>query len=413
MDIKRISVASAALVLAWTPGGGAALSWQDAAEEIAADPCAPFAELFAAGEADVAPDQDVSPTEVDAAEAETGEAPTDPAAETVPTVTSRAVGEDEPAAASTAVTPDYPPLAAQCGVEGAVTARFAIDADGVPTEIEILSAQPEGVFEEVVLAALPDWRFPADAPSGERAQEFSFTLEPASESVPAEETGATEEPAARDWGRAQPVADLVESGGPIILILIGLSVVSLAIICVKLLQFQSARVGDAGFIEKAARKIQAGDADGALSMVAGRRGVIARVMEAALRGRVLGLDEGQVREEVERVARVKLDGLERGLPLLSVIATSSPLLGLLGTVLGMIEAFQQLQSAGDRVDPAILSGGIWEALLTTAAGLSVAIPSAAFFAWLQRAVDVAGQHMENAATRVFTADLYTDDSDDA
>ena len=110
-------------------------------------------------------------------------------------------------------------------------------------------------------------------------------------------------------------------------------------------------------------------------------GVIARVMETALRGRQLGAADGAVREEVERVARVKLDGLESGLPFLSLIATISPLLGLLGTVLGMIEAFQQLETAGDRVDPAILSGGIWEALLTTAAGLSVAIPAAAFFTW--------------------------------
>ena len=144
-------------------------------------------------------------------------------------------------------------------------------------------------------------------------------------------------------------------------------------------------------------------------------------METAIRGRIRGGDMNQVREEVERVARSKLDGLERGLPLLSLIATVSPLLGLLGTVLGMIEAFQQLENAGDRVDPAILSGGIWEALLTTAAGLSVAIPAAAFFTWLQRSVDVAGQYMEDAATRIFTAELYeeprakaasSDDNDD-
>jgi len=333
-------------------------------------------------------------------------------------VTARAVGEgEEPSLPGERTLPAYPPLAAECGVEGAVTAGFEIDGDGFPSEIDILSSEPEGVFDEAVRAALREWRFPADSSPERLVLEFVFTLEaaPGPDAAPAPDAGgdASEptEPTARDWGRLQPVAGLIEAGGPIILILMALSVVSLAIIVVKLLQFQGARVGDAGFIERAARKIQAGDAESALEMVAGRRGVVARVMEAALRGRVRGLDEGQVREEVERIARLKLDGLERGLPLLSVIATSSPLLGLLGTVLGMIEAFQQLQSAGDRVDPAILSGGIWEALLTTAAGLSVAIPSAAFYAWLQRAVDVAGQHMENAATRVFTADLYNDEGD--
>ena len=216
------------------------------------------------------------------------------------------------------------------------------------------------------------------------------------------ETAGTE----RDWGRFQPVADLVEAGGPIIIMLGILSVLSLAIILVKVLQFAVLRAGDHRFVDKVAQMLADGNVHGALDFVSRRRGVVARVMETALRGRQLGARDEQVREEVERVARMKLDGLESGLPFLSLIATISPLLGLLGTVLGMIEAFQQLETAGDRVDPAILSGGIWEALLTTAAGLSVAIPAAAFFTWLQRTVDVAGQHMEDAATRVFTSDIY-------
>jgi biopolymer transport protein ExbB len=60
---------------------------------------------------------------------------------------------------------------------------------------------------------------------------------------------------------------------------------------------------------------------------------------------------------------------------LELISTIAPLLGLLGTVLGMIAAFQALQESGSRADPAILAGGIWEALLTTAAGMAVAIPA--------------------------------------
>ena len=221
-----------------------------------------------------------------------------------------------------------------------------------------------------------------------------------------------------DAGRLQPVIDLVEAGGPVIVILGFLSVISLAIIIVKGVQFTALRVGDHKFVEKIAQQLKNGEHEAALEALTKRRGVTARVMETALRGRMLSPDETHVREEVERVARAKLDGLERGLPLLSLVATISPLLGLLGTVLGMIEAFQQLENAGDRVDPAILSGGIWEALLTTAAGLSVAIPAAAFFTWLQRSVEVAGQHMEDAATRVFTAALYeeaqaADESDDA
>jgi biopolymer transport protein ExbB len=71
-------------------------------------------------------------------------------------------------------------------------------------------------------------------------------------------------------------------------------------------------------------------------------------------------------------------------------------------VLGMIEAFQRLQAAGSQVDPAILSGGIWQALLTTAVGLTVAIPVVLAHAWLERRVEHCGHQMEDAATRVFT-----------
>ena len=262
---------------------------------------------------------------------------------------------------------------------------------------------------------------PADSADGAAADAAATDLEPA-EGAEAEAAAADGEELAEeqlqedpfaaesDWGRFQPVADLVEAGGPIIVILGLLSVVSLAIIIVKLTQFTILRVGDHKFVEKLSVMLQDGEREEALDILSKRRGVIARVMETALRGRIISSDEQHVREEVERVARAKLDGMERGLPLLSLIATISPLLGLLGTVLGMIEAFQQLENAGDRVDPAILSGGIWEALLTTAAGLSVAIPAAAFFTWLQRSVEVAGQHMEDAATRVFTAVIYEEAS---
>ena len=209
--------------------------------------------------------------------------------------------------------------------------------------------------------------------------------------------------------RLQPIADLVEAGGAVIVILAGLSVIGLTLIVVKLVQFTVLRVGDHRFVEAIWAELREGHPDEALEIVSRRKGVVARVMETALHAKSIDGDSEAARQEVERVAKAKLDGLERGLPLLSLIATVSPLLGLLGTVLGMIEAFQQMETAGDSVDPAILSGGIWEALLTTAAGLTVAIPAAAFYSWLQRAVDVAGQHMEDAAVRVFTADLYASD----
>lgn len=95
------------------------------------------------------------------------------------------------------------------------------------------------------------------------------------------------------------------------------------------------------------------------------------------------LNEGVSREAaVTRIASSasqEFDRLRNGMRVLELIAATAPLLGLLGTVLGMIEAFQKLEEAGSQVDPSLLSGGIWQALLTTAAGLIVAMPALA--AW--------------------------------
>lgn len=131
---------------------------------------------------------------------------------------------------------------------------------------------------------------------------------------------------------------------------------------------------------------------------------------AALRAKI-GLETA--REEVLRVAKDLLERLRSHLRVLEVIATLSPLLGLLGTVLGMITAFQALESAGNRVDPAILSGGIWEALLTTAVGLSVAIPTVVALNWFERRIERTAHEIEDAATRVFTADIANPVWDDA
>ena len=74
----------------------------------------------------------------------------------------------------------------------------------------------------------------------------------------------------------------------------------------------------------------------------------------------------------------------------------------------MIAAFAELENAGSQVDPSILSGGIWEALLTTAAGLAVAIPTVAVLNWLERAADRTAHEMDSAVTQIFTEDLSAD-----
>jgi biopolymer transport protein ExbB len=112
------------------------------------------------------------------------------------------------------------------------------------------------------------------------------------------------------------------------------------------------------------------------------------------------------REQAEEFARVyaseRLEDTRALLRPIEVIGQLAPLTGLLGTVLGMISAFKTLQIAGENVSPAALSGGIWEALLTTAAGLVVAIPCIATLHFFERRIERMQTELESALTRLFT-----------
>jgi biopolymer transport protein ExbB len=111
------------------------------------------------------------------------------------------------------------------------------------------------------------------------------------------------------------------------------------------------------------------------------------------------VNEAVMREEIETLGGHELNRARRGLRSLDAIAHLSPLLGLLGTVLGMIEAFIQLEGAGTQVDVGLLAGGIWEALVTTAAGLAVAIPALAALNALEGMVERMREEMVQLAAR--------------
>jgi biopolymer transport protein ExbB len=195
-------------------------------------------------------------------------------------------------------------------------------------------------------------------------------------------------------------------GGLVLLALALLSVAALAILLVKLWQFARVRLDSDEPGETAIRHWYAHQPREALAAVRGSAQPTARLLEHALRGlAVPGADLSLLREELARFATAQLEQLRGWLRALEVIAALSPLLGLLGTVLGMIQAFRALELAGAQVDPSILSGGIWQALLTTAAGLGIAIPVVLVHSWLERRVERCGHQMEDALTRVFTREL--------
>lgn len=194
----------------------------------------------------------------------------------------------------------------------------------------------------------------------------------------------------------------LKDGGPSIWAIATLSVITLALILWKIWQLALMGAWSRGKAGKAVAAFERGDVETALETVARRRGVRSKVILATLQG-MARWNEERAREDASRVAKNQLAEARAGLSALELIATIAPLLGLLGTVLGMIAAFQALQTAGSNADPSQLAGGIWEALLTTAAGMAVAIPASAALTWFESVIDRIHRDIEDAVTRLFVA----------
>jgi len=202
---------------------------------------------------------------------------------------------------------------------------------------------------------------------------------------------------------ADNLAGWLERGGPVLAVLLALSVAALAIVLVKLYQLLRQGVLRRAWLEPALSALRGGEPARALALARAQRGPVARVFASALSGRLdPRISDETLREEILRVGRSELSSLSSNLRGLESIATLAPLLGLLGTVLGMIRAFMRLEEAGSRVDPAILSGGIWEALLTTAVGLAIAIPVMAVLSWLESVVDQVRETLSDAVTQILS-----------
>jgi biopolymer transport protein ExbB len=183
------------------------------------------------------------------------------------------------------------------------------------------------------------------------------------------------------------VGSLVGLGGPVVILLLVLSVFAVALTLLKLHQFWREGVGSERRVKAALHHWVHGRFADALVAIEGDRSARGAVLATAMRMTQSRAPREAIEEETGRIALVRVHGLQRGFRALDAIAQVAPLLGLFGTVLGMIEAFRQLQGAGSVVDPSMLAGGIWVALLTTAVGLAVAMPVSLILTWLESRVE--------------------------
>jgi biopolymer transport protein ExbB len=170
--------------------------------------------------------------------------------------------------------------------------------------------------------------------------------------------------------------DLFQRGGLVMWPILFCSVLALTITLERLLALRRNRVLDPEGVARITALVEAGRAEEALAYARSREDPFSRIVRAGLEHLPFGLQE--VKEAIENAGRQEAPGLQRFIGALGTIAAITPLLGLLGTVLGMIRLFQDIKvhAVGD---PDALSGGIEEALLTTAFGLSVAIPTLVVF----------------------------------
>ncbi len=202
----------------------------------------------------------------------------------------------------------------------------------------------------------------------------------------------------------------LERGGALMFPILAFSVIALTVFIARLWTLRRGSVMPRDFLELIQDKLKEQKAEEALTLCEGNRSTLSRVLASGLR--YAGRPREQIKEAFEEVGRLEIAQLERFVELLGTIASVTPLLGLLGTVVGMIEVFRAVVSeaaSSGAVEPASLANGIWAALLTTAAGLSVAIPCFLAYKFLYSRVDRLSMEMEEATLRVL--DLLAGDSE--
>lgn len=195
--------------------------------------------------------------------------------------------------------------------------------------------------------------------------------------------------------------ELIQKGGLIMVLIIICSIIALAIIIERLINLYRARINTQEFLDKVKAILRKDKIMQALQLCDNTPGPIAHIVKVG----ILKHDRSrsEIRESIDDAASHEIPRLEKNMKILATIAHIAPLLGLLGTVTGMVEAFQiveQKASILNPINPSDLAGGIWEALLTTVAGLSVAIPAFIAYNYLVSRIEGFVLEMEISSTHL-------------
>lgn len=191
---------------------------------------------------------------------------------------------------------------------------------------------------------------------------------------------------------------LLANGGPVVWLLIVISGVAIVVFIERLLHCHRAQINSAEFLNGVRTVLRRDNVVEAISICDATPGPVARLVKTAILAREQGREH--VRESLEDAGLVEVPRLEARLDLLATIAQITPLLGLLGTVLGLMHIFLDMQTAGQYAHFNDLAKGVWMALISAGAGLSVAVPALAGHNYLVNRVNLIVLDMERASNEI-------------
>lgn len=189
--------------------------------------------------------------------------------------------------------------------------------------------------------------------------------------------------------------ELLAEGGVLMIPLFILSLIAIFVIAERWRSLNNSRIEVDGFLRTVEDMLKDGDRERALTYCDGIDKPLARILKAGIQR--LGRPIRDIEDAISNAGKKEIYHLEKRMNWLATIAGVGPLIGFTGTVTGMIEAFMDIQSLQGNVNPSVLAGGIWEALITTATGLIVGIIAYGFYNFLLGKINRTVHELENAS----------------
>lgn len=259
------------------------------------------------------------------------------------------------------------------------------------------------MLETTLLADLLSLPFQIDTTAvADTAQAVADTVQQAA----ADTAQAVAETPAEPKSITRTIMELYQKGGVFMHILLALSVLALAASFVKFITLMGARTNSKKFVVEVSRTLQEQGVDAALELCQKKRGPVAAILAAGLQRVEHGPQA--VERAVEHAGSMEMAFLEKGLPILTSTVTVAPMVGFLGTVSGMINAFEAIALHGE-IEPTIVASGISEALITTASGLVVAIPFQLIYSFFVAMIDGMVLDMEESSESLLMTLTEMDD----